>query len=86
MVTTPRGRPHTCRDVLGLLTDYMDGALPAAFATELTRHLEGCAACARFLDSLKTTRAAVNRLRCDQVPEEVHVRLRAFLRASGGEV
>ena len=79
-----RGAPPTCRDVLALLTDYMDGGLPGPIAAELTRHLEGCAACGRFLDSLKTTRTAVNRLRCDQVPEDVHDRLRAFLRAAGG--
>lgn len=79
-----RGAPPTCRDVLALLTGYMDGDLPPAVTAGLTRHLEGCAACGLFLDSLKTTRTAVNRLRCDQVPEEVHERLRAFLRAPGG--
>lgn len=79
-----RGKPPTCRDVLALLTEYMEGGLPTAVAADLTRHLEGCAACGRFLDSLKTTRAAVNRLRCDQVPDEVHARLRGFLRAVGG--
>lgn len=84
MRTGSRGKPPTCRDVLALLTGYMDGDLPQAVAADLTRHLEGCAACGRFLDSLKTTRSAVRRLRCDQVPEEVHERLRAFLRAPGG--
>ena len=82
--TGSKGEPPTCRDVLALLTEYMDGSLSPAVAAGLTRHLEGCAACGRFLDSLKTTRTAVNRLRCDQVPEEVHERLRAFLRAPGG--
>lgn len=88
MPTTVRGtrggKPPTCRDVLALLTEYMEGGLAPAAAAELTRHLEGCAACGRFLDSIKTTRAAVNRLRCDQVPEEVHASLRVFLRAAGG--
>jgi anti-sigma factor RsiW len=74
----------TCREVLALLTEYMDGGLTPQIAAGLTRHLEGCAACARFLDSLKTTRTAVNRLRCGQVPDEVHERLRAFLRVAGG--
>ncbi|HEV8199862.1 MAG TPA: zf-HC2 domain-containing protein [Candidatus Polarisedimenticolia bacterium] len=80
-----RRNPPTCRDVLALLTEYMEGGLPPVLAGELTRHLEGCVACGRFLESIRTTRAAVNRLRCDQVPEEVHARLRAFLRAAGGE-
>ena len=82
---TGNGRkPPTCRDVLALLTDYMDGDLPPAVAADLTRHLEGCVACGSYLESLRTTRAAVHLLRCDQVPEEVHERLRAFLRAPGG--
>jgi anti-sigma factor RsiW len=77
-------RPDTCRHVVTLLSDYMDGVLSTAEMARLARHLEGCDACARFLDSLKSTRAAVARLRCDQIPSEVHERLRAFLGAAGG--
>jgi anti-sigma factor RsiW len=80
----PGKRPDTCRHVVTLLSDYIDGILSAAGMARLERHLEGCTACARFLDSLKSTRAAVARLRCDQIPSEVHERLRAFLRVAGG--
>jgi anti-sigma factor RsiW len=78
-----RGRPGTCREVIALLSDYLDGGLLPGVTADLARHLEGCAACARFFDSLKTARAAVVRLRFDRIPEEVHQRLRAFLRAGG---
>lgn len=77
-------RAGTCRHVVFLLSDYMDGSLSASVMADLTRHLEGCVACAGFLESLKSTRAAVSRLRCDEIPEEVHERLGAFLRATGG--
>jgi anti-sigma factor RsiW len=77
------GRPGTCREVIALLSDYLDGGLLPGVTADLTRHLEGCAACGRFFESLKTTRAAVVRLRCDRIPVEVHERLRAFLRTGG---
>jgi anti-sigma factor RsiW len=77
-------RAGTCEHVIGLLSDYLDGGLLPGVTADLARHLEGCAACTRFFDSLKTARAAVVRLRCDEIPQEVHERLRAFLRAGGG--
>jgi anti-sigma factor RsiW len=78
-------RTGTCEHVIGLLSDYLDGNLLPGQTADLKRHLEGCAACGGFFESLKTTRAAVGRLRCDQIPGEVHERLRAFLRAGGGQ-
>ena len=80
---SPGPRAGTCEQVIALLSDYLDGGLLPGRTADLTRHLEGCAACARFLDSLRTTRAAVARLRCDQIPDELHERLRAFLSAGG---
>lgn len=77
-------RSGTCEHVIALLSDYLDGGLSPGERAELAWHLEGCSACGGFLESLKTTRAAVGRLRCDDIPGEVHERLRAFLRAGGG--
>ena len=78
-------QPHeTCEQVIALLSDYLDGGLLPGRTADLARHLEGCAACGGFFESLRTTRAAVARLRCDQIPDELHDRLRAFLRAGGG--
>jgi len=80
-----RGRnpPESCRDVIGLLTEYMEGGLSGAELAAMERHLEGCAACAQYLASLRTTRAAVASLGSEPIPEEVVVRLRAFLRRPG---
>jgi anti-sigma factor RsiW len=66
--------------VIGLLTEYLEGGLAGATLAALEAHLAGCGACAQYFESLRTTRAAVARLRCDALPEEVHTRLRAFLR------
>jgi anti-sigma factor RsiW len=68
-----------CRDIIGLLTEYMEGALPPDTAAALEAHLTLCPPCVEFLDSLKKTAAAVADLREEDIPAECQERLRAFL-------
>ena len=70
---------ETCADVIALLTEYLDGSLAPAVRAALDRHLAGCAACAEYLRSLRTTALAVSRLHCEAIPREVRGRLRSFL-------
>ena len=37
-----------CRDVLGLLADFVDGELDAATLQRVTVHLSGCDTCEKF--------------------------------------
>jgi anti-sigma factor RsiW len=37
------------------MTDYLEGALPPADRQRFEAHLEHCAACARYLEQLRTT-------------------------------
>jgi anti-sigma factor RsiW len=73
------GAVRTCKDVIALLTEYMEGSLAPTLARRLEDHLANCPACEGFLENLKATRAAVRNLRCDEIPEDCHRRLRAFL-------
>jgi len=75
-----RSRPSGCQAVIALLTEYLEGGLAGAELIAFEAHLRGCAACSQYFATLKTTQAAVAHLRCDALPEEVHTRLRAFLR------
>jgi anti-sigma factor RsiW len=75
----PSGKGQTCRDVIGLLTEYMEGGLAPAVARRLETHLGNCSACEGFLETLRATRAAVRGLHPDDIPEDCHTRLRAFL-------
>jgi len=70
---------QTCQDIIELLSDYMDGQLPAARRVDLEAHLALCTACLEFMQSLRETQGRVRNLRCDDMPVEVHDRLRAFL-------
>lgn len=56
---TPRlaSRPDAlaCRAAVRLMTDYLDGALPATDAARLEAHLAGCPHCTEYLRQLRTT-------------------------------
>lgn len=75
---------HGCRKVIGLLTEYLEGDLAGRELEALETHLRGCGACAKYFETFKTTRAAVSTLRCAALPDELHTRLRAFLRLRAG--
>jgi anti-sigma factor RsiW len=68
-----------CRDIIALLTEYMEGALPRDSAAALEAHLALCPPCVEFLDSLNKTAAALRDLGEDAIPAECRQRLRDFL-------
>jgi anti-sigma factor RsiW len=69
-----------CRDVIELLTEYIDGTLRAGDTRRLETHLGDCGPCAVFLDSLRKTRDAAGALRARKVPEACARALRALLK------
>jgi len=68
-----------CRDVNGLLVDYVDGALPPEVATALEHHLAGCEPCRAYLATYRKTRALGARAARVEMPDEMRARLRQFL-------
>ena len=56
-----------CREVLGGLSDYLDGLLPAALVSQVDAHLAACPTCARFGSDVGTILAA---LRAGEPPGE----------------
>jgi anti-sigma factor RsiW len=46
----------TCRELVEMVTDYLEGALPPDRHAELVAHLEGCEDCLRYLAQLQATR------------------------------
>jgi|KBSSwiStaDraftv2_1062776.scaffolds.fasta_scaffold3793067_1 anti-sigma factor RsiW len=68
-----------CREVVDLLTEYLEGGLTPEEARRLEGHLANCDACTGFLDSLRTVRAGAGALRADAVPEDCRRALHAFL-------
>lgn len=71
----------TCRDLIELLAEYVDGELSAQRARALERHLEDCDSCRRYLVAYRETGQAVRDAFAEpdpQLPEEV---VRAILDA-----
>ncbi len=44
-----------CHELLGQLSDYVDGSLEQQLCTELEKHLSGCENCRVVVDTLKMT-------------------------------
>lgn len=55
----------TCQELVELLTDYLDGALPPDAHADLARHLAGCEGCTAFLAQLEATRGHLGQLPVD---------------------
>jgi anti-sigma factor (TIGR02949 family) len=45
--------PEECRDVFAMLSEYIDGELPAGTCEQIARHIEDCPPCVEFVDSLR---------------------------------
>jgi len=56
-----------CRDVVGWLTDYLEGALDPATTAALDRHFAACDGCATALDQFRRTIAVTGALSSDEV-------------------
>lgn len=72
----------TCQEMTLLLTDYLDGTMPADDRVVLDRHLEACPRCHAFLRTYAATIRLTGMLPCDEIPEELKVRLAALARPS----
>lgn len=51
-----------CREVVELLTDHLDGRLPADLAAQVNEHLSGCDGCTHYLQQLREIIEAVGHL------------------------
>ena len=65
----------TCREVVELMTDYLDGALSAADRARFEHHLTGCDGCTAYLAELRTARMLMGRVAVEPVPEPLKAEL-----------
>jgi anti-sigma factor RsiW len=65
----------TCSELVELVTDYLEGALPAEERERFEEHLTICEGCVNYLDQMRTTIALVGRLRVDDLSPEVTAEL-----------
>ena len=46
----------SCREVVEIVTDYLDGALTPEDRARMDAHLEACPPCALYVEQIRTTR------------------------------
>ncbi|HXV94495.1 MAG TPA: zf-HC2 domain-containing protein [Pseudonocardia sp.] len=72
-------RDVACRELVELVTEYLDGALPPEETAAVEAHLALCEGCARYLEQMRATIAAVGTVQVETLPDDaVDALLAAF--------
>ena len=71
----------SCREVVEILGDYLDGAMPPEDRARLEQHLADCEGCTAYLKQLRTTIRLSGRLSEEAVPSEAMAPLLEAFRA-----
>jgi anti-sigma factor RsiW len=68
---TSHAEELSCVEMVELVTDYLEGALPDAQARRLERHLGACPGCKEYLAQLRTVAGSLRGLTEESFPEEM---------------
>jgi anti-sigma factor RsiW len=68
----------SCREVVELVSDWLEGALPAGESARVELHLAGCEGCATYVEQMRATVRIAGRL----AEEELEPALRDALVAA----
>lgn len=75
----------TCREVVELVTEYLEGAMTPEERTALELHLHYCDGCATFVDQIRQTAALAGGLPEERISDETReALLAAFDELRGG--
>lgn len=64
-----------CRDVVELMTDYLEGALSPEDRARFEDHIAGCDGCRAYLEQLRETRKVAGRLASERIPDSLQAEL-----------
>jgi hypothetical protein len=65
----------SCQEVVELVTDYLETALPADETALFEQHLNFCEGCVWYVDQMRTTVGIAGRIREEDVPDHTRERL-----------
>jgi anti-sigma factor RsiW len=69
-----------CRQVVELMTDYIEGTLAPAERARFEDHIAGCDGCTAYLEQMRITRRIVGKLADVPMPQSVERELLAAFR------
>ena len=73
-----------CRDLLELISSYLDGALPADVHAAIEQHVSGCDGCTAVLEEFRITIAMTGTLTEDQITDAQRDTMLAAFRGWAG--
>ena len=69
----------TCKELVEIVTDYLEGRLPPPYRLRFEQHLMICPGCSTYVEQMRDTIALVGALREEDVPRPAQeALLRAF--------
>jgi anti-sigma factor RsiW len=75
----------TCQELVELVTDYLEDALPVPERARFDAHIADCEHCTAYLEQMRTTIVLTGRLGAEELaPESVEPLLEAFRGWHGG--
>jgi anti-sigma factor RsiW len=74
------GRDLTCKELVELITGYLEGTLRGRQRRRFESHLTACDGCTRYMAQMEATIRATGTLTEEQVPDEQKVVLLAAFR------
>ena len=61
-----------CRQMVELITDYLEDSLPRSQRRRFDAHIAGCEHCSEYLDQMRTTIRLTGRLRAEDMTPDMH--------------
>lgn len=75
----------TCREMVELVTEYLEGAMPPRERAIFEAHLVACPGCTAYFEQMRQTIRALGRLTDDDIPPPAQAELlEVFRRLRGG--
>ncbi len=65
----------TCKELVELVTDYLEGKLSPVMRARFEMHLSGCDGCTNYLSQMRQTLRALGTLTEDNIPPETQTEL-----------
>jgi anti-sigma factor RsiW len=73
-------RDIACVELVEMLTDYLEGALPSAEVTAVEAHLETCPSCRTYLAQMRATIATLGSVPVQTLSDDAYDALLAAFR------
>jgi predicted anti-sigma-YlaC factor YlaD len=70
----------TCKELVELVTDYLEGKLSTHDHTRFENHIDACQGCRAYLEQMRITIELVGKLEEDAIPDDAEEELRRAFR------